>query len=117
MVVFNLYCASCIHGIVKGCCPVKFYRIYTYPVVIGRYGPVVASIPLCGLCANYDVLWFQVGTDPIGGDLWRKMTMSSVKFWYHMHESFDDAFHYLWHCTILEFNDVFDEFLTCGVLR
>ena len=45
------------------------------------------------------------------------MTKSSVMFWYHMHESFDDAFHCLWHCTILEFNDVFDGFINCGVLR
>ena len=44
------------------------------------------------------------------------MTKSSVKFWYHMHESNDVALHYLWHCTIIELTDVFDYFLEYGAL-
>ena len=58
------------------------------------------------------MLWFQAGTDPIGGDLWRmKMTKSSVKFWYHMHVSYEVAFIHLWHCTMTVLSDSFDMIL------
>ena len=65
-------------------------------MVIYDFGPMMmvgqlsseGNNPIVWIGCNSEVLWFQVGIDPIGGDLWRlKMTKSSVKFRYHMHES------------------------------